>query len=48
MKDIRTKVGFDSSKMSVYRKRLLEKGIVVSNEYGHLILALPRFGEIVR
>ncbi|KRL95059.1 ATP-binding protein [Limosilactobacillus equigenerosi] len=48
VKDIRTKVGFDSSKMSVYRKRLLEKGIVVSNEYGHLILALPRFGEIVR
>jgi hypothetical protein len=44
---IRAKVGKDSANFSVYRKRLLKKGIIISPEYGYLDFALPRFREFV-
>jgi ribosomal protein L20A (L18A) len=44
---IRTKAGKSSSNFSVYRNRLIKKGIIVSTEYGYLDFALPRFREFV-
>jgi hypothetical protein len=44
---IRDKAGKDSANFSVYRKRLLKKGIIISPEYGYLDFALPRFREFV-
>jgi hypothetical protein len=44
---IREAVGKDSANFSVYRKRLLKKGIIISPEYGYLDFALPRFREFV-
>jgi hypothetical protein len=44
---IRAKAGKSSANFSVYRNRLIKKGIVVSTEYGYLDFALPRFREFV-
>jgi ribosomal protein L20A (L18A) len=44
---IRTKAGKSSANFSVYRNRLIKKGIIVSTEYGYLDFALPRFREFV-
>ena len=45
--DIRRIRGISSSEFSVYRKRLMKKGIAVSNRYGTLDFSLPRFREFV-
>ena len=45
--DIREGIGFSTSEFSVYRDRLIKKGILSSNQYGHINLALPRFEEYV-
>jgi hypothetical protein len=44
---IRTKAGKSSGNFSVYRNRLIKKGIIISSEYGYLEFALPRFREFV-
>lgn len=45
---IRKAAGVTSSTFSVYRDRLIKKGLVMSPEYGYLEYTLPRFGEFVR
>jgi len=45
VKSSREAVGMDSSKFSVYRDRLIEKGLINGREYGKVKLTLPRFGE---
>jgi ribosomal protein L10 len=45
---IRAKAGKTSGNFSVYRNRLIKKGIIVSTEYGYLEFALPRFREFVK
>jgi ribosomal protein L20A (L18A) len=45
---IRAKDGKNSSNFSVYRNRLIKKGIITSTEYGYLEFALPRFREFVK
>jgi ribosomal protein L20A (L18A) len=45
---IRTKAGKTSGNFSVYRNRLIKKGIIISTEYGYLEFALPRFREFVK
>lgn len=47
VKDIMANMGINNSQFSVYRDRLIKKGIVTSNKYGYLSLTLPRFGEYV-
>lgn len=48
VKSIREKLGMTSNKFSVYRERLLRKGLIASPEYGYLEFALPRFREFLR
>lgn len=45
---IRKHLGMSSGKFGVYRKRLLEKQLIVSSAYGEIQLALPRFDVFVR
>jgi ribosomal protein L20A (L18A) len=45
---IRAKAGKNSGNFSVYRNRLIKKGIIISTEYGYLEFALPRFREFVK
>jgi ribosomal protein L20A (L18A) len=45
---IRAKAGKNSGNFSVYRNRLIKKGIIISSEYGYLEFALPRFREFVK
>ena len=45
MSDIATACALDTKYISVYRDRLIKKGIVFSSSYGHLELSLPRFYE---
>lgn len=40
---LRTKTGFDIKTLSVYRDRLIKKGIIVSPKYAYLEYTLPRF-----
>ncbi|MDO4179403.1 MAG: AAA family ATPase [Phascolarctobacterium sp.] len=47
VEDIRDVLGMASSNFSIYRKRLLKKGIVVATSYGHLEFTLPRFKEFI-
>ena len=46
--DVQKATGTTSSSFSTYRKRLKEKGLVDTSEYGYLNLSLPRFAEIVK
>ena len=48
IKDIRDVLEMKSGSMSVYRDRLIRKGIVDASRYGYLSLVLPRFAEIVQ
>ena len=43
--EIREILEMESGKFSVYRERLIDKGIVDGKEYGYLKLKLPRFAE---
>lgn len=45
---IRKAAGIASNTFSVYRDRLMKKGLTVSPEYGYLEYSLPKFGEFVR
>ena len=45
--DIREIAGVSSAEFSVYRKRLIKKGIVKSSRYGYLEFTLPRFEQYV-
>lgn len=45
--EIRTELGFSSQMMNVYRKRLMNQGIVNGSRRGELTLQLPRFAEFV-
>lgn len=47
VEDIRKQLNISSSNFSIYRKRLLKKGIVQATKYGHLGFVLPRFKEFV-
>ncbi len=47
VKDIRDAVKMTSGTFNQYRRRLLNKGLVVSNEYGQLAFAMPLFNEYV-
>lgn len=41
----RSAASMSSSEFSVYRSRLLKRGLVVSERFGYLRFTLPRFGE---
>ena len=45
--EIRRNLKIDSNNFTVYRSRLIRKGIVTSPEYGYLAFTLPRFREFV-
>ena len=45
IEEIRKLSGMGSNELSVYRSRLLRKGIISSTRYGYLELVLPRFRE---
>lgn len=45
--DIRNAAGFSTSEFSVYRDRLIKKGIVFPKMHGYLEFVLPRFAEYV-
>lgn len=47
VEDIRKQLNISSGNFSIYRKRLLKKGIVQATKYGHLGFVLPRFKEFV-
>ncbi len=40
---LRAKANFDIKTLSVYRDRLIKKGIIVSPKYAYLEYSLPRF-----
>ncbi|MCI6020446.1 MAG: ATP-binding protein [Clostridia bacterium] len=48
VKDIREKLGMNSQQFSVYRDRLKRKGVINTQEYGRISVALPRFAEFVQ
>lgn len=45
---VREKCGFDTKSISVYRSRLIKKGIIVSASFGYIKFALPRFSEFLK
>lgn len=47
-KQIRERLKMNSSLMSIYRRRLSEKGVIDISTRGQMRLALPRFREFVR
>ena len=47
VKEIREKINMSSSEFSVYRSRLIERGIIDGSEYGKVRFTLPRFKEYV-
>ncbi len=47
VEDIRHKMDMNSNNFTVYRARLLKKGIVYVPEYGQLAFSLPRFAEFI-
>lgn len=47
IEDIRKLLQMPSNKFSMYRSRLLRKGIVAAAQYGHIDFVLPNFKEFV-
>lgn len=47
VKEIRALLDMNSSKFSVYRERLIDKGLLNGSEYGNVKLTLPRFSEFI-
>lgn len=45
--DLCRKLSMTSSVFSKYRERLLNKGIILSPQYGYVSLALPRFSTVI-
>ena len=48
VKDIQNETNHSSGSFSTYRKRLKEKGLIDTSEYGKIKLTLPRFGDVVK
>ena len=48
VEDIRRTISMESNAFSVYRDRLIKKGLIASPTYGHIEFTLPRFREYVR
>ena len=48
VKDLRDKLGVDSSKFSHYRDRLKRKGVVNLSDYGYISFSLPYFKEFIK
>lgn len=48
IKDLRDKLGVDSSKFSHYRDRLKRKGVVNISDYGYISFVLPYFSEFIK
>ena len=48
VEEIREMIGMDSNKFTVYRNRLLKKGLVSSPSYGVLKLTIPRFDVFLK
>ncbi|MBO5610104.1 MAG: ATP-binding protein [Eubacterium sp.] len=46
--DLRERLGLSSGEMSVYRDRLVKKGLIDTSNYGYMSFRLPRFKEIAR
>jgi len=42
-KDLLSKTGYPNKQFSVYRDRLIKRGVVISTSFGQLTLSLPRF-----
>lgn len=47
-KDVLNASNINSSLFSIYRKRLIKKGLIESPSYGTVVLTLPRFREYVK
>lgn len=47
VKDLINNVGINEKTMSVYRSRLIKKGVIISLGYGKIEFALPRFKEFL-
>ena len=47
VKDLMASIQMNNSKFSVYRSRLMEKGVLRKTERGYVDLALPRFAALV-
>lgn len=45
---IRSRTGFDSKKLGVYRSRLIKKGVITSPSFGYVEFSLPRFAEFLK
>ena len=48
IKDIRELQEMNSGEMSVYKKRLVKKGLIDASQYGYVSIVLPRFGEFIK
>lgn len=48
VEDIRKTISMESNAFSVYRDRLMKRGLIASPAYGHIGFTLPRFGEYVK
>ena len=48
VEQLREILKMDSSKFSVYRNRLMKRGLIRSQSYGYLEFTLPRFDHFVR
>lgn len=48
LKEIAVKMNEDSKYISVYRDRLIKKGVLISRTYGMIELALPRFYDFLK
>lgn len=45
---IRERYNFDTNNFSVYRDRLIKKGVIKSSSYGFIEFILPRLNEFLR
>lgn len=45
---IRERYNFDTNNFSVYRDRLIKKGVIKSSSYGFIEFTLPRLNEFLR
>ena len=48
VEEIRISTGFDTKILSVYRARLIKKGVIVPSNYAYVDFALPRFYEFLQ
>lgn len=48
IEDLISSTGFDQKSASVYRDRLIKKGIITSPKFGYVTLSLPRFSNYIK